>query len=442
MKKIKIGLISLGCPKNQVDAEMLLASLSNADFELCDDAYESDVVIVNTCGFIESAKQEAIDTVLEMVELKNDGEIKAIVVTGCLAERYKEEIQNEIPEVDAVVGIGANVEIAEICQKVYDGERLSSFPPKKQLPLTGERILTTPPYWAYLKIAEGCSNCCTYCAIPMIRGGFRSRPMQEIVEEAIALVDSGAKELILVAQDTTRYGEDLYGSSQLPELLKQLCKIPKLEWIRMLYCYPERITDELLDVMASEEKVLPYLDLPLQHCDENILKAMNRSGSRESLTELISKIRSKVPNVILRTTLITGFPGETDEAFTELNEFIKEIEFDRLGCFTYSAEEGTKAALLPDQIDEDVKIHRSELIMQDQYSIIEKKNNQHIGKTFRVLVEGYDAYTDSYYGRTYMDAPEIDGMVKFTCGYDLEEGDFVDVEIFDINDYDLIGEAI
>lgn len=442
MKKIKIGLISLGCPKNQVDAEILLASLSNANFEIVDDAYDSDVVIVNTCGFIESAKQEAIDTILEMIELKKDGEIKAIVVTGCLAERYKEEIQNEMPEVDGVVGIGANVEIAEICQKVYDGERLSTFPPKNQLPLTGERILTTPPYWAYLKIAEGCSNCCTYCAIPMIRGGFRSRPMQEIVEEAIALVDSGAKELILVAQDTTRYGEDLYGTSQLPELLKQLCKIPNLEWIRMLYCYPERITDELLDVMASEKKVLSYLDLPLQHCDENILKAMNRSGSRQTLTELISKIRERVPDVVLRTTLITGFPGETDEAFTELAEFVKEIEFDRLGCFTYSAEEGTKAALLPDQIDEDIKNHRSELIMQDQYCIIEKKNKQHIGKTFRVLVEGYDAYTDSYYGRTYMDAPEIDGRVMFTCGYDLEEGDFADVEIFDISDYDLIGEAI
>lgn len=442
MKKIKIGLISLGCPKNQVDAEMLLASLSNTNFELVDDAYESDVVIVNTCGFIESAKQEAIDTILEMVELKKSGEIKAVVVTGCLVERYKDEIQNEIPEVDAAVGIGANAEIAEICRKVYDGERLSTFPPKSQLALTGERILTTPPYWAYLKIAEGCSNCCTYCAIPMIRGGFRSRPMQDIVEEAIALVDSGAKELILVAQDTTRYGEDLYGTSQLPELLRQLCKIPNLEWIRMLYCYPERITDELLDVMASEKKVLSYLDLPLQHCNENILKAMNRSGSRQSLTELISKIRSKVPDIVLRTTFITGFPGETDEAFTELAEFVKEIEFDRLGCFTYSAEEGTKAALFPDQIDEDVKNHRSELIMQDQYCIIEKKNKQHIGKTFRVLVEGYDAYTDSYYGRTYMDAPEIDGRVMFTCGYELEEGDFADVEIFDIADYDLIGEAI
>lgn len=442
MKKIKIGLISLGCPKNQVDAEMLLATLSNNDFELVDDAYESDIVIVNTCGFIESAKQEAIDTILEMVELKNDGTIKSVVVTGCLAQRYKEEISNEIPEIDAVVGIGANSEIAEICKKVYEGEKVKEFPPKQQLALTGERVLTTPQYWAYLKIAEGCSNCCTYCAIPMIRGGFRSRPMQEVVEEAIALADSGVKELILVAQDTTRYGEDLYGSSQLPELLKQLCKIEKIEWIRMLYCYPERITDDLLDVMASEEKVLPYLDLPLQHCDENILKAMNRAGSRQYLTELIAKIRAKVPDIILRTTFITGFPGETDKEFTELAEFVKETEFDRLGCFTYSAEEGTKAASLPDQVDEDVKNHRSELIMQDQYGIVEKKNQQRIGKTYRVMVEGYDGYTDSYYGRTYMDAPEIDGRVMFTCGYDLEEGDFADVEIFDVSDYDLIGEAI
>ncbi|HIT54054.1 MAG TPA: MiaB/RimO family radical SAM methylthiotransferase, partial [Candidatus Fimivicinus intestinavium] len=289
---------------------------------------------------------------------------------------------------------------------------------------------------------DGCSNCCSYCAIPGIRGPFRSRRMERIVEEAQELAASGVKELILVAQDTTRYGEDLYGALMLPELLTRLCQVEGIEWIRLLYCYPERITDALLETIAREPKVLHYLDIPLQHCDAQILRRMNRSGSRESLAALIAKIRAQIPDIVLRTTVMTGFPGEDEAAFTELAEFVKEQRFDRLGCFAYSQEEGTAAAAFPDQVDEEVKQHRAELILQDQYDIVEANNRARIGKTFRAVVEDYDAYTDSYTGRTWMDAPEIDGTVRFTCGYPLNDGDFVDVEIFDVSDYDLIGEVV
>lgn len=434
-------MISLGCPKNQVDAEIMLSKISEK-YEIVDDAYEADAVIVNTCGFIADAKQEAIDTILEMTELKNEGGVKYVIVTGCLAERYRDEIKEEIPEVDAVVGIGADKDIGEILDRVFEGEEVAEYPPKSELPLEGERILTTPPYTAYIKISEGCSNCCTYCAIPSIRGPFRSRTIESIVQEAESLAENGVRELVVVAQDTTRYGEDIYGENKLCDLLRELCKIESLVWIRLLYCYPDRITDELLDTIAENEKILNYIDLPLQHCNGKILAAMNRRGDRESLTALINKIRERIPDVVIRTTFITGFPGEGEEEFEELAEFINEIEFDRLGCFAYSAEEGTKAAELPDQVDEDVKKHRAELIMQDQYGIVECKNNECIGKTFDVLVEGYDGYTDSYYGRTYMDAPDVDASVSFTCEDELNDGDFVKVKIFDVSDYDLIGEAL
>ena len=298
------------------------------------------------------------------------------------------------------------------------------------------------PYTAYIKISEGCSNCCTYCAIPSIRGPFRSRTIESVVEEAKTLAENGVKELVVVAQDTTRYGEDLYGENRLCDLLKELCKIESLVWIRLLYCYPDRITDELLETIAENEKILNYIDLPLQHCNGKILSAMNRTGDRESLTALIKKIREKIPDVVIRTTFITGFPGEGEEEFEDLAEFINEIEFERLGCFAYSAEEGTKAAELPDQVDEDVKKHRAELIMQDQYGIVECKNNECVGKTLDVLVEGYDGYTDSYYGRSYMDAPDVDASVSFTSKEELNDGDFVKVKIFDVSDYDLIGEAL
>lgn len=441
MDKKKIGLISLGCAKNQVDAEMMLSALSDK-YEIVDDAYEADAVIVNTCGFIADAKREAIDTILEMTELKGEKGSGHVIVTGCLAQRYKDEIKREIPEVDGVIGIGANGELPGLLEKIFAGEEVLEFPPKKNMPLEGGRILTTPPYTAYIKISEGCSNCCTYCAIPSIRGPFRSRTIESVTEEAKRLAENGVKELVVVAQDTTRYGEDIYGENKLCCLLRELSEIDGIRWIRLLYCYPDRISDELLELMASNDKILNYIDLPLQHCNKDILSAMNRTGSREELTSLLNKIREKVPGVVIRTTFITGFPGEGEKEFEDLSEFINEVEFDRLGCFAYSPEEGTKAAEFENQVEEDIKKHRAELIMQDQYGIVECKNHECIGKTFEVLVEGYDGYTDSYYGRTYMDAPDVDGGVEFTSKEDLNDGDFVSVKIFDVSDYDLIGEAV
>lgn len=439
----KVGMISLGCPKNQVDAEIMLARLSTGDFELTNEVDGADVVIINTCGFIEDAKKEAIENILDMVSLKKEGVIGKVVVTGCLAERYRDEILSEIPEIDAVVGIGSNADICAICAEVLSGSTgIQRFSEKSCLPLDGERLLTTPGYFAYLKIAEGCSNCCTYCAIPSIRGAFRSRQPESILKEAAELAKQGVKELVVVAQDTTRYGEDLYGTSALPALLAALCKIEELEWIRVLYLYPERITDELLDVMAKNDKIVKYMDIPIQHADAAVLKRMNRKGDSESLLALIQKIRAKMPQIVLRTTLITGFPGETEEAFETLSDFVEKARFDRLGCFAYSAEEGTPAAEFPDQIEPELRKRRGEIIMEQQYKIFDELNRQNIGRVFRTVVEGYDAYTDSYYGRTWRDAPEIDGSVSFTCGYELNEGDFVDVEVFGVNEYDLIGEVI
>lgn len=437
---IKIGFISLGCPKNEVDAELMLSKLQNAGFEIVDVPYEADVVIINTCAFIEDAKKEAIDNILEMAEYKKDGSISKILVTGCLSERYKEDVLKEMPEVDGVIGIGADGDIVEAVNAVMSGVELKDFPPKELLPLDGDRALTTPSYWAYLKIAEGCSNCCSYCAIPSIRGPYRSRTIESIVSEAEKLASGGAKELILIAQDTTRYGEDLYGELKLPSLLRELCKIDGIEWLRLLYCYPDCITDELLDVMASEKKVLHYIDLPLQHADEKILKAMNRTGDKASLLTLVSKIREKLPDCILRTTLMTGFPGEDEHAFNTLSEFVDEAQFDRLGCFAYSAEEGTTAAEMPNQIDEEVKNHRGDIIMEQQFDIFQMKQKQYIDTVQRCIVEGYDAYSDSYFGRTWMDAPEIDSAVYFTGKGDYTEGDMVNVHIFDVKDYDFMGE--
>lgn len=439
---INVGFISLGCPKNQVDAELMLSKIEKAGFNIVDVAYEADVVVVNTCGFIEDAKKEAIDNILEMAELKKEGSISKILVTGCLAERYKDEIFKEFPEVDGVLGLGANGDIVSAVKAVMNGEKVGSYPDNEEMPMNGERLLTTPQHWAYLKIADGCSNCCTYCAIPSIRGKFRSRPIDEIVDEAKKLASDGTKEIIIVAQDTTRYGLDLYGELKLPELLRQLNAVEGLEWIRMLYCYPDRITDELLDTIAECDKVLHYLDIPLQHADGRILKKMNRTGDRESLTELIDKIREKLPDVVLRTTFITGFPGEDEEAFNTLSEFIDDNMFDRLGCFAYSPEEGTPAAEFDEQIDDEIKKHRADVIMEQQYDIFEFKQRKLIGRTLKCIVEGYDGYTDSYFGRTWMDAPEIDSVVYFTGKGDYDDGDIVDVEIFDINEYDLMGEIV
>lgn len=408
---IKVGMVQLGCAKNQVDGEMLMASLKSAGYELSDDAALADVAIVNTCGFIATAQKESIDEILELCQLKKEGRIQKIVVTGCLAERFQDEIMKEIPEVDGVFGIGANAEIAKWIGEVLKGKKTSAFPDKLQMPLCGDRELSTPSYFAYIKIAEGCDNNCTYCAIPMIRGGFRSRTMESIVEEARALVEDGAKELILIAQDTTRYGIDLYGEYKLPALLKELCKLDGLRWLRILYCYPDCFTDELIDVIASEEKIVKYVDLPLQHASARVLKRMGRHGDRASLTALIEKMRARIPGLTLRTTFITGFPGETEEDFTELAEFVKEIKFDRMGCFAYSQEENTPAARLPEQIDEEVKEQRAEYIMETQMVIQEEQSEQFVGKTLEVLVEGFDRYAECYFGRSAMDAPDIDGKV-------------------------------
>lgn len=439
---IKVGMVSLGCAKNQVDGEMLMAALKQGGFELVDDAALADIAIVNTCGFIESAKKESIEEILELAALKKEGRIKKLVVTGCLAERYQQEIHKELPEVDAVLGIGANGSIAASLKQMMADGFVESFPDKSKMPLCGARELSTPSWSAYLKIAEGCDNRCTYCAIPMIRGGYRSRTMESIEEEARALTANGAKELVLIAQDTTRYGIDLYREFSLAKLLKRLCKIDGIQWLRVLYCYPDSITDELLDVMAEEEKIVKYIDLPLQHASGKVLRAMNRRGDRESLTALLQKIREKIPGVILRTTLITGFPGETEEDFTELAEFVKEIKFDRLGCFAYSQEEGTPAAELPDQLDEEIKEHRAELIMDTQTRIMEQKGQEYLGKTLTVLTEGFDRYAECWFGRSCMDAPDIDGKVFFAAEQKPVLGTFVQVRIDDCVDCDLFGERV
>lgn len=438
----KVGMISLGCPKNQVDAERMLALLGKNEYEITDCYDGADAVIINTCGFIDAAKQEAIENILEMAELKSEGTVKKIIVTGCLAERHKEEIFAELPEVDAVVGIGAEGRIDEIVKKVIEGEKIYDMPDNEELPLTGERLLTTPEYWSYLKIADGCSNRCTYCAIPSIRGNYRSVEFETLINEAKALAASGTKELILIAQDTTNYGFDLYGRLRLPELLDALCEIEGIEWIRMLYCYPDKITDELLETMARQPKVLHYIDLPLQHSDDKILKAMNRRGDGNFLRETIAKIRKALPDAVIRTTFIVGFPGEGEKEFENLEVFVNEIEFDRLGCFAFSPQEGTPAFDMDDQVDENVKVRRGEIIMQDQLEIVTLKNQNKIGKEFRVIVEEYDGYSDSYKGRTYMDAPEIDGFISFTTSSNYEIGDFADVIVIGVNDYDLIARDI
>ena len=436
----KVGMISLGCPKNQVDGEALLAKLKKAGYEIVNNIEDSDVMIVNTCGFIEQAKKEAIDTILEVAEYKNAGLISAIVVTGCLAERYQDEIIKEMPEVDAVLGIGANSDIVKTCDKALCGIVTTSFPNKCYLSINDERIISTPSHWAYLKIAEGCDNRCSYCAIPGIRGGFRSRTLESCVDEAKALAESGVKELILIAQDTTKYGQDLYGKYSLDILLKELVKIDGIEWIRLFYCYPQRITDSLINVIANEEKVCSYIDIPLQHSDKTVLKNMNRVGDGDDYRALISKMRKAIPDLALRTTFMVGFPGETDEQFENLCKFTEDVKFDKMGCFTFSPEEDTPAYDMQNQIDDDVKVRRQEVLMNKQYSITEELNKQRIGRIYKVIIDTFDG--EKYVGRSYMDSPEIDSGIIFTCDNNLNIGDFVNVEITDYNGYDLIGEAI
>jgi len=438
---IRVGMVSLGCPKNQVDAEKMMFSLRKYGFELIQDAALADVAIINTCGFIQSAKEEAIETMLEFIALKKEGRIKGVVCTGCLAERYKQDILDEMPELDAVVSLGKDAEIAQIVKDIMSGENGEKLyaGDKCSLPLEGGRIISTQPFYAYLKIAEGCSNGCTYCAIPAIRGKFRSRTIENILEEARWLADNGVTELVVVAQDTTRYGEDIYGESRLPELLTELCKIEGFHWIRTLYLYPERITDKLIDTIAEQDKLVKYFDIPIQHCSADILKRMNRCGSRETLTELIGKIRARIPNVIIRTTLITGFPGETQEQFEELAEFANDMRFERLGCFAYSAEEGTPAAKFEGQLPDEEKERRSDIIMEQQMFINDVQNQEMIGKVVEVVTEGFDRYAECCFGRSAADAPEIDGKIFFSSERKLTVGEYVKVKIDDTLDCDLLG---
>lgn len=438
----KVGMVSLGCSKNQVDAERMLYKIGAAGYKLVSDAALADIAIINTCGFIQSAKEEAIEEILEFAELKKEGRIKKIVVTGCLAERYRHEIAKELPEADAVVGLGENDNIVEILDSLSEDIPIERYGVNEQLCLTGKRIQTTLPFFAYLKIADGCNNRCTYCSIPQIRGRMRSVPMEDAVAEAKELVSQGVRELIVIAQDTTRYGEDIYGKCMLPELMRKLCEIDDLKWLRVLYCYPDRITDELLDTMAAEEKIVKYLDIPIQHCCGDILRRMNRPGDEETLRKIIAHIREKVPDIILRTTLITGFPGETEEQFDKLADFVRDMRFDRLGCFPYSAEENTPAAEMDGQLSDEEKQHRADIIMEQQMITVDVKNTSMIGKVIEVVTEGFDRYGDCYFGRSAMDAPDIDGKVYFTSPLrKLTTGLFTKVKITSVLDYDLIGEV-
>ncbi|MBE6857978.1 MAG: 30S ribosomal protein S12 methylthiotransferase RimO [Ruminococcus sp.] len=439
---IKVGMVSLGCSKNLVDSERMLYKLKKHGYKLVTEPGLADIAVVNTCGFIQSAKEEAIETILELGKLKEDGTLRKIVITGCLTERYREEAAELFPEADAVIGIGNNKDIVDVLDHVLANERYINFAPKLEAELTGERIISTLPFFSYLKIAEGCSNCCAYCAIPQIRGKFRSVPMEDVLSEARTLAENGVTELVVIAQDTSRYGEDLYGESKLPELLRELCKIDGLRWIRTLYCYPEKITDELLETIASEEKLVKYLEIPIQHCDGTLLKSMNRWGSEEELKNLFAHIREKIPNVVLRTTLITGFPGETEEQFNALAEFVQRVRFDRLGCFAYSREDGTKAADFPNQVDEETASHRADIIMEQQLLISCEKNQELLDAELDAVVEGFDRFGECWFGRTMLDAPDIDGKVFFTSEKPLEIGRYVRIRVTDTLDYDLIGEVI
>ncbi len=440
---MKIGFVSLGCPKNQLDTEVMLHHLLEAGYEITPDETEADIIVINTCAFIEAAKKEAIDNILDIAWFKENKSLKGIIVTGCMTERYREAVLEEFPEVDAVLGVGSIHKIVEAVKYVEEkGRGYSSFLDKNTVELGGDRVLTTPPHWTYLKIAEGCDNRCTYCAIPDIRGKFRSRPMEDVVKEAVGLEELGAKEIIVVAQDTTRYGLDLYGEYSLAKLLQELLKATKSVRYRLLYCYPDKITDELCDVIANNERIIKYIDIPIQHVNGNILRRMNRHGGEEAVRSAVKKLREKIPGIILRSTVIVGFPGETEEQFEELCEFIKEAEFDRLGAFPYSPEEGTPAAEFEDQIDEQVKLDRADIIMQTQLSITEKKNAAMIGKTIRVLVEDFDHVSEMHFGRSDADAPEIDGKIYFRARRRVAPGSYVDVKIEDMLDYDLCGVAL
>lgn len=439
---IKVAMVSLGCPKNQVDAEQMLYTLKQDGYTLVSEEAEAEVIIINTCGFIEDAKSEAIENIIEAARYKQEGKLKLLVVTGCLAERYRDDITEEIPEVDMVVGIGSNGKIGELIKSALKGDKKNSYGEKFSLDLDAKRVLGGMPYTAYIKIADGCDNCCTYCAIPQIRGRFRSRTEESIVEEAKYLAKNGVTELIVVAQDTTAYGIDIYGEYRLPSLLKKLCKVDGIHWIRTLYTYPEKITDELLYAIRDEEKLVPYLDIPIQHCNDEILKKMNRKGTKADIEKTLTRIREIVPDITLRTTFITGFPGETEAQYEELCEFIQRWKFDRLGCFAYSEEEDTVAATMKDQVPKQTRIDRAEHIMEEQLLIARAKNEQKIDTDTEVLIEGYDNFIRCYYGRSPADAPDVDGKIFFLVDAPQHIGEYVMVHINDCIEYDLLGEMI
>lgn len=440
---MKILFISLGCDKNLVDSEVMLGMLTSKGYEITDDENEADVVVVNTCCFIGDAKEESIHNILEMAELRKAGDIKALIVTGCLAQRYKEEVQTEIPEVDAIIGTTAIDAIVETLEDVLAGQGHNHIEDINRTPVYDKsRIVTTGGHYAYLKIAEGCDKRCSYCIIPKVRGNYRSIPMESLLAEARKLVEFGAKELILVAQETTLYGKDLYGEKSLPRLLHELCKIDGLYWIRILYCYPEEITDKLIETIRTEEKVCHYLDIPIQHASDNILKRMGRRTNQAELRNMIARLRERIPDICLRTTLITGFPGETQEDHEELMAFVDEMEFDRLGVFTYSAEEDTPAAEFEDQIEEEIKKDRQAEIMELQQEIAFEKAENAVGRTVLAMIEGRLPNENAYAARTYMDAPNVDGLVFVQTSRELMTGDFVKVKITGSYEYDLIGEIV
>lgn len=441
---MKILFVSLGCDKNLVDTENMLGILKNKGFEFTDDEWEADIIAINTCCFIGDAKQESINTILEMAEHKKDARCKVLVVAGCLAHRYQDEIIKEIPEVDAFVGTSSYDKIADMINSVLEEKGISNFvEDANRMPMVeADRIVTTPGYYEYLKIAEGCDKHCTYCVIPKVRGSFRSFPIEYLVNQTKKLVEGGVKEIILVAQETTLYGVDLYGKKSLPKLLHNLGLIEGLEWIRILYCYPEEINDELIEAIKNEPKVCHYLDMPIQHASDNILKRMGRRTSKQELTDIVAKLRREIPDIALRTTLITGFPGETDVDHEEVMQFIDECEFDRLGVFTYSREEDTVAAQMPDQIDEEIKEKYRDELMQLQQEISADRSAAMIGRIVRVMIEGFIPEDNTYVGRSYKDAPNVDGLVFVECDRELMSGDFIDVKITGSAEYDLIGTIV
>lgn len=440
---MKILFISLGCDKNLVDTEVMLGMLASRGYEMTNDEQEADIIVINTCCFIHDAKEESIQNILEMAEYKKNGSAKALIVTGCMAERYRQEILDEIPEVDEVLGTTAYDRILDAVDAALAGQHEVMTADLDALPLPEtKRLVTTGGHFAYLKIAEGCDKHCTYCIIPKIRGNFRSVPMERLLKEAQDLAEQGVKELILVAQETTLYGKDLYGEKSLPKLLRELCKISGIRWIRILYCYPEEITDELIQVMKEEPKICHYLDLPIQHANDTILKRMGRRTSKQELIDIVQKLRKEIPDICLRTTLITGFPGETQEQHEEVMEFIDTLEFDRLGAFSYSPEEDTPAATFEDQIDEEVKEDRQADIMELQQEIAFDKAEDMIGREVLVMIEGKVADENAYVGRTYRDAPNVDGLIFINTDVELISGDFAKVKVTGALDYDLIGELM